>query len=102
MQILARSLILAAQFIELSVDTVVDRNDIVRAMESIGDELSNGTDEEREALRSTLEELIETTERSEPSPEQRSRLRFYRDFMEKLGFRRPIEDGECLRSHLNI
>ena len=73
---------------------MVDRDDIVRAMESIAGEFSHSTDEEREALRSTLEELIENAEHSEPSPEQRSKLRFYRDFMEKMGFRRPMEDDK--------
>jgi hypothetical protein len=86
MKALARSLIQAALFLELSGDDVVDPDSAVRALESIAHELADAGEAERLALREVLDELIrEEQDRlggSAPRPEV---IQFYRSFMENLG-----------------
>jgi hypothetical protein len=89
MRAIARALIFTTQFLELSDDTVVDSGAAVRAMESIADELSRSTPEEREALRSALQELIDRGQSTEPNLDQRARLQFYAEFMESFGLEAP-------------
>jgi len=94
MRALARSVIFSAQFLELSDETTVDSDDAVRALESIADELSRSTADEREALGAALEELIDETALLPVTEEQRIRLQFYTEFMELFGLGEPTEDDE--------
>ena len=92
MRSLARSVIFAVQFLELSDDSVVDPSDAVTAMESIADELSRSTAEEREALRSALAELIDQNASLPMTDASRVRLQFYTDFMTSFGLDETEED----------
>ena len=94
MRALARSVIVSAQFLELSDESTVDSDDAVRALESIADELSRSTVDEREALGAALEELIDETALLPVTEEQRIRLQFYTEFTELFGLGEPTEDDE--------
>ena len=86
MRALARSVIEAALFLELSGDDVVDPDSAVKALEGIAHELQGTDVTERLALRGALDELMEA-EKSRPggSAYRPEVVEFYRTFMGNFG-----------------
>ena len=86
MNALARSVIEAALFLELSGDDVVDPDSAVKAMESIAYELSHSSDAERIALREAVDELIDLERGVSPPRTPRPEvIEFLKSFMESVG-----------------
>ena len=83
---LARSVIEAARFFELSSDDLIDPDTAVEALESIAHELGSLDEAERTSLREALDELIGDEQAgrdgSAPRPEV---IEFYESFMENFG-----------------
>ena len=83
---LARSVIKAAQFLEISGDDVVDPDSAVKSLESIAHELQGTGDTERFALREALDELAEEERSAASGSASRPEvIEFYRTFMENMG-----------------
>jgi hypothetical protein len=82
MQILAKALIDAAAFLELSGEDIIHLDDAVRALESIGDTLRSASPAELSAIRAALSDLI-ATERAGTA--RADLLRFYEHFFESFG-----------------
>lgn len=77
MKTLARGILIACAFLELSDDTAVDPDAAVRAMEDIAAELQKAAPEERESLRSVAAEMAR---------EERGAVKkFYESFVEHVG-----------------
>ena len=81
---LAKALIQAAAFLELSGDDVILPDDSVRALESIGYSLQSTSPEELVAIRAALQEL---TAAEQAGKARADVLRFYGEFMESFGLR---------------
>jgi hypothetical protein len=87
---LARSVIEAARFLELSSDDLIDPDAAVKILESIALELVRSDDAERTALREALDELIgEELAGREGCPSRQEVVDFYESFMENFG----LEEG---------
>ena len=84
---LAKALIQAAAFIELSSDDTVNPDDAVRALEDIAATLQSASPDEVAAIRAALQELI-AEERA--SFARADALRFYEHFLESVGL---ADDG---------
>jgi hypothetical protein len=86
MKALARSVIEAVLILQVAGDDVLSPDSAVRVLESIAHELAGASDDEGNALRTVLGELIEEELAgpygSTPRPEV---VEFYRSFMENLG-----------------
>jgi hypothetical protein len=83
MTAMARSVIAAVAFFELSGDDVVDPDSAVRAMENIAHELQGVNAAERSVLREALGALV-VEEQSAAAPRQ-AVIALYKDFMEHCG-----------------
>lgn len=82
MESLAKAVVCAFAFLELSGDDVVDPDSAVSAMESMSAELQTCTDEEKAALRKVIvAELHAQQARSADG----SVIEFYRDLMLSIG-----------------
>jgi len=79
---LAKALIQAAAFIELSSDDTVNPDDAVRALEDIAATLQSASRDEVAAIRAAVQELI-AEERA--SFARADALRFYEHFLESVG-----------------
>jgi hypothetical protein len=82
MQTLAKALIDAAAFLELSGDDVIHPDAAVRALESIGATLQSASPSELSAVRAALSDLI-AAERAGLA--RADRLQFYEQFFEGFG-----------------
>jgi hypothetical protein len=89
---LAKAVIYATQFLELADDTVVDPDFAVAVMESLAEALSTSGPEERRALQSVLEELMNREALPEADNTGRMRRQFYANFMESFGLSDSAED----------
>jgi len=79
---LAKALIEAAAFLELSSDDTVNPDDAVRALEDIAATLQSASRDEVAAIRAAVQELI-AEERA--SFARADALRFYEHFLESVG-----------------
>ncbi len=87
---LARSVIEAARFLELSSDELFDPDAAIEALEGIAYELGRIDEAERAALREALDEMIgEELARRDGSPPRPEVIEFYESFMENFG----LEEG---------
>jgi hypothetical protein len=83
---LARSVIEAARFLELSSDDLVDPDAAGKALESIAHELGSIDESERGALREALDELIGDEQAGRDGSAPRTDvIEFYQSFMENFG-----------------
>jgi uncharacterized protein YgfB (UPF0149 family) len=87
MKTLAKAMIGAAAFLELSSDGTVNPDDAVRALEDISATLQSASPDEVAAIRVALQELI-AEERT--SFARTDALRFYEHFLESVGL---ADDG---------
>jgi hypothetical protein len=85
---LARAVIDAMQFLELSDDDTVDPHDALKTLESMTADLQKSTSEEKAALRQALKELTAAEKRTYARPEV---LEFYAEFMEAVGLQETEE-----------
>ena len=89
---LARSVIEAARFFELTSDDLVDPDTAVKALEGIAHELGRIDDAERSALRDALDELIgEELAGRDGSPPRQEVVEFYESFMENFSLEEGID-----------
>jgi hypothetical protein len=82
MKALARALINAAAFLELSGDKVLDPEMALQALEEIAYHLSHGTEEEKNVVAEVLAEMRATELESDPRPEV---LEFLDTFLTSFG-----------------
>ena len=82
MKTTAQALLNLAAFVELSDDSVIDRDSAVKALEQLLADLNSGEAGEREYLKALMrQEIGSMTDRSS---EQQRRVDFYLDLMEEL------------------
>jgi hypothetical protein len=81
---LAKALIQAAAFLELSSDDAVSPDYSVQALESIGHSLHSASPEELAAIRTAFQELRAAEQAGQARADV---LRFYSEFMESFGLR---------------
>jgi len=77
MKTLARAVLIASGFLELSDDSVVDPDSALTTLESIAAELQEATPDERDALKRAAEQMAE-----ESSGEAKT---FFKSFMKSAG-----------------
>jgi hypothetical protein len=82
MKSLARALITAVAFLELSSDEVVDADAAVEVLEQIGQDLSRCSDDEKAALKKILSRLHAEEQLNESRPEV---LEFFETFLASFG-----------------
>jgi hypothetical protein len=87
MKTIAKAMIGAAAFLELSSDDTVNPDDAVRALEDISGTLQSASPDEVAAIRAALQEMI-AEERA--SFARADAIRFYEHFLESVGL---ADDG---------
>lgn len=91
MKNLARALVRAVAFLELSPDELVNTDAAIDAMDAVSDLLANCSDEERTALEEVLMEELNTATAADAPDEV---LDFYEHFLEDFGLEEASpEDG---------
>jgi predicted ATP-grasp superfamily ATP-dependent carboligase len=89
MKALARAIITAVAFLELSEDDVVDPDAVCEALEDIGNELTNCSPLEVQALRRELAKMRASEELNEARPEV---LDFLESFLASMGLEKDDVD----------
>lgn len=88
MKALARAIIFASAFLELSDDETLDPDNAARELENISYELQKCNRQEKAALKLVLQDLIRDEQKGKAARTDRDRQRlieFYENFMATIG-----------------